>query len=51
MFGVSIDHFLADALLIGPEHLPMALIDVEDKQHFLLDVIRAILRYLDEKET
>ena len=51
VFGVSIDHFLADALLIEPEHLPMILIDGEEEQCFLLDVIHAVLRYLDEEET
>ena len=49
--GVSIDHFLADALLIEPEHLSMTLINGDGEQRFLRDVIHAVLRYLDEKET
>ena len=49
--GVSIDHFLADALLIEPEHLPMAVINGDEEQRFLQDVIHAVLRYLDGKET
>lgn len=49
--GVSIDHFLADALLIEPEHLPMTSIGGEGEQLFLRDVIHALLRYLNKKET
>ena len=49
--GVSIDHFLTHALLIEPEHLPMTSIDGEGEQCFLRDVIHALLRYLDKKET
>ena len=51
VFGVSIDYLLLDALLIEPEHLPTALINGDGEQRFLLDVIHAVLRYLDEKET
>lgn len=51
VLGVSIDHFLADALLIEPEHLPVAMASGETEQRFFRDIIHATLRYLQEKET
>lgn len=51
VLGVSIDHFLADALLIEPEHLPVAMASGETEQRFFRDIIHATFRYLQEKET
>lgn len=49
VFGVSIDHFLADAFMIEPEHYPASMISGEDEQEFLHEVIHAALRYLEQK--
>lgn len=49
-FSVSIDHFLADAFMIEPEHYPASVLSGEDEQEFLHDVIHAALRYLEQKE-
>lgn len=51
VFGVSIDHFLAEALMIEPEHYPASMLSGENEQQFLHDVIHAAIRYLEEKES
>lgn len=51
VFGVSIDHFLVDALLLDAKSSPhLGPTDVVAEQLFR-DIIYATLRYLKEKET
>lgn len=49
-FGVSIDHFLADALMIEPEHYPVSMLSGEDELEFLHEIIHTVLHYLEQKE-
>lgn len=49
-FGVSIDRFLADALMIEPEYCTASMLSGESEQEFLLEIIHAALRYLEQKE-
>ena len=51
VFNVSVDYFLADALLIEPELLPGTIFTGEYEQQFLQEIIHAVLHYLNEKET
>lgn len=51
VFGVSIDQFLADALLIDAENLSDTILFGEPEQRFIRDVIHATLNYIEEKET
>ena len=51
IFGVSIDHFLADALLIDQEDVPADALAGDAEQTFLREVIHAAIHYLKGKET
>lgn len=51
VFGVSIDHFLADAMLIDAENRHSSVLAGETEQNFFQEVLHATLHYLQEKET
>ena len=51
VFGVSIDHFLAGALLIDAENMHSFGLAGKIEQQFIQEVLRAIFHYLEEKET
>ena len=51
VFDVSIDHFLAEALLVDLNDLPNSALSRKSEQRFLRDVILAVLNYLKRKET
>ena len=49
-FGVSIDHFLADALLVDSQQQIGDVLRGESEQRLIHDVIQAIVQYLEEKK-
>ena len=51
VFGVSIDHFLADALLVDPQQRIDDVLRGESEQRLIHDVIQAMVQYLEEKKT
>lgn len=50
VFGVSLDHFLIEALLTDTEDLPDSIPFGKSEQHFFQDIIHATLHYLKDKE-
>ena len=50
-FGVSIDHFLADALLVDPQQRIGDVLRGESEQRLIHDMIQAMVQYLEEKKT
>ena len=51
VFDVSIDHFLAEALLVDLNDLPNSALSRKSEQRFLRDVILALLNYLKRNMT